>query len=192
MMRQNWRLNRQQGAVTLLTAIVLLIAIMSVAIMSGKITSVQTQNTANDQRAAQALAAANAGMDWALAYYDQGGPAQNDSDPYTDNNGDGNPIELDYTASSPNSLTLTNSTSQVYFQINDGACSNSNTSALSALVVATGRSDDGIGLRTIRQCVAGLDVFGGNGPRQPLVTKGGVGLTGNYEIINRFNTTLSL
>ena len=185
----------ERGAATLLTALVLLIGVTATLFYTGKTVLMQIQNTANEQRAAQALAAANAAMDYALAYFDQGGPAQNDDDPYTDDDGDGNAIELDYTQAAPfpqggdTPISLNGATGSFYFDLNDGKCAPFVGTVKTALIVATGQSDDNLGQRTIRQCVSALDIFGGNAPRQPLVARGGVGLTGNYKIINRFNNT---
>ncbi len=59
----------------------------------------------------------------------------------------------------------------------------------SGLITAVGLSDDGLAQRTMSQCVGTINVLG-NSPKQSLISKGGVGLTGNYTIINRyFNTT---
>jgi len=181
---------KQQGAISLLTALVLLIGISLIAFLTSKTVVVQTQNTANDLRTAQALAAANAAMDYAVAYFDRGGPAQNDADVFTDSNGDGNPIELDYTNASRFVLNLSSGTrGEFFFNNNDGVCSTNPTSARTVLITAVGFSNDSLGQRTITQCVGTIDLFGGNSPKQPLVTAGAVGLTGNYKIINRFNNT---
>lgn len=181
---------KQQGAISLLTALVLLIGISLIAFLTSKTVLVQTQNTANDLRTSQALAAANAAMDYAVAYFDRGGPAQNDPDVFTDSNGDGNPIELDFTNTSRFVLNLASGTrGEFFFDNNDGVCSTNPASAQTALITAVGFSDDNLGQRTITQCVGTIDLFGGNSPRQPLVTAGAVGLTGNYKIINRFNNT---
>lgn len=193
----NRSIRKQYGAISLLTSLVLLIGITLITFLTAKTVLVQTQNTANDFRATQALAAANAAMDYAVAYFDSGGPAQNDADPYTDNDGDGNPIELDFSVASPfisnnnanHAHYLGGVTANFYFDNNDGNCTNDPTSAKTALIVAQGFSDDGVGQRIISQCVGTISLFGGNSPRQPLISKGAVGLTGNYNIINRFNNT---
>lgn len=182
-------ISKQQGAVSLLAALALLIGMTLVTFLTAKAVLIQTQNTANDFRVAQALAAANSAMDYAVAYIDRGGPAQNDPDPYTDNDGDGNPIELDFISGTPYALNLSGTTANFFFNNNDGVCATDPTSAKTALITAQGFSDDGVGQRTITQCVGTIDLFDGNAPKQPLVAKGAVGLTGNYQIINRFNNT---
>ena len=182
---------KQQGAVSLVTSLALLIGITLVTLLTAKAVIVETKNTANEMRSAQALAAANAAMDYALAYFDQGGAAQTDADPYADDptDADSYPVELDYTSASPFSLDLGGSTANFYFDNNDGVCATDPASAKAALITAQGFSDDGVGQRTITQCVGTLDLFGGNAPKQPLISKGAIGLTGNYNIINRFNNT---
>jgi hypothetical protein len=59
----------------------------------------------------------------------------------------------------------------------------------SGLITAVGFSDDGQAQRTISQCVGTINVFGGNSPKQSMVSRSGVGLTGNYKMINRYNNT---
>lgn len=189
----NRSISKQRGVVSLLVSLALLIGVTLVTFLTAKAVLVQTQNTANDFRAAQALAAANSAMDYAVAYFDLGGLAQNDPEPYADNDGDGNPIEVDFTDDNPQkppfALNLGNTTATFFFDNNDGVCATDPTSAKTALITAQGFSDDGVGQRTITQCVGTVDLFGGNAPKQPLVAKGAVGLTGNYQIINRFNNT---
>jgi hypothetical protein len=63
----------QSGAVTLLTALVLLIGITLVTLMSSKTVLVQIQIAADNYRMTQAVAAANAALDFGIGYFD-GGP----------------------------------------------------------------------------------------------------------------------
>jgi len=60
--------HKQQGAVTLLTAVVLLISITLVGFLTAKTVLVETQMTADNYRTSQAAAAASAAMDQAVAY----------------------------------------------------------------------------------------------------------------------------
>lgn len=154
----------QHGAATLLIAVVLLISITIVTLYTARVVLVDTKVEANNYRARQALADASANMDTALAYFNEGG---------LDHNHDG---------------VVDTVSSNISFNNNDGVCTTAG-DMKSALVTATGTSDDGIASRTIYQCVGTIDVFGGNGPKQPLISKGSIGLTGNYTIINRFTNT---
>lgn len=65
--------NKQQGAVTLLTALVLLISITLISLLTAKTVLVETQITADNYRTTQATAAASAAMDQAVAYFSAGG-----------------------------------------------------------------------------------------------------------------------
>jgi hypothetical protein len=189
-------ISKQRGAISLLTSLALLIGITLVTLLTAKAVLIQTQNTANDFRMAQALAAANAAMDYAVAYLNQGGPAQK-QDVFFDDDGP-LPIELDHTENGvgdygPFTMALDGgATANFFFRFADATgpvCGADPMSAKTVQVVARGFSDDGQGQRTITQCVGTIDLFGRNGPKQPLVAKGAVGLTGNYQIINRFNNT---
>lgn len=179
----------QQGAITLLTALILLICITLVTLVASKTVLVETQISADNYRMAQAVAAANAAMDFGVGYFDNGGfdqkinatgAAGNDSvvDTFAD---------MSYTSGSQTttaSLTFNNAAGTRC------VAAGSTPNMKSGLITAVGRSDDDLAVRTISQCVGTIDVFGGNGPKQSLISRGAVGLTGNYQIINRFyNTT---
>lgn len=72
--------HQQQGAASLLTAVMLIIATTLVVITSGKTVLQETKITANSYRTAQANTAANAAMDYAVAYFQVGGLDQLDAD----------------------------------------------------------------------------------------------------------------
>lgn len=57
------------------------------------------------------------------------------------------------------------------------------------MAIAHGWSDDCTAKRTIRVCLSELDFFKFGGPKQPFVSKAGVGIGGNGTIINRFNNS---
>ncbi|MDD5578390.1 MAG: hypothetical protein PHY16_03795 [Methylobacter sp.] len=187
-------LNSQRGAATLLTAVILLISITLVTLFTSKTVLVETQMAADNYRTSQAVAAANAAMDYGVAYFNAGG---------LDHNAD---LVVDYTTASRCNLKLSSATqtnaqtlcnpataasgvqatsAQMFYNNNIASCTTEN-NMKSALITAIGFSDDGLGQRTITQCVGTIDVFGGNTPKQPLVSRGAVGLTGNYNIINRY------
>jgi len=64
---------KQKGAATLLTAVMLILATTLVAITTGKTVLQETKITANSYRTAQANTAANAAMDYAVAYFQVSG-----------------------------------------------------------------------------------------------------------------------
>jgi len=173
----------------LITALMLLIGITSVTLITGKSVITQTEINANDLRSAEALSNANSALDYGRAYFDDGGPAQNDADLWADGDSDGHPVELDFTEASP--WQNADRTQQFFFSLNDGNCAPGEADANTVLVVAEGWSDDNIGYRRIESCVSAIPIFGPETPKQPMVSRGSVALTGNYTLINRyFNTTI--
>jgi Tfp pilus assembly protein PilX len=187
-------LYHQHGAATLLTALVLLIGITLVTLTTSKTVLVETQIGADNYRTSQAVAAANATMDYGVAYFSGNSaliatvalPATTGLDHNAN-------LALDYTSAAPCYLNLSSGlctgvateSAQMYYNNNIASCTTA-ANMKSALITATGFSDDRLGQRTITQCVGTIDIFGGNGPKQPLVARGDVGLTGNYNIINRY------
>jgi len=169
------RPTKQKGMVTLFTSVILLVAITLVALLTAKTVIQETKMTANNYRAAQAFAEAAGAMDYAIAYFNSGG-LDHDSDGIVDD-----VDNADVTFSPPGASTIA-------FDNNDGSCTSAD-NMKSALITVTGTSDDGIASRTIRQCVGTINIFSEEGPQQPMVSRGGVGLTGNFTIVNRVNNT---
>jgi len=153
---------KQKGMVTLFTSVILLVAITLVALLTAKTVIQETKMTANNYRAAQAMAEAGGAMDYAIAYFNDGG------------------FDQDGVAGIDDILPA--------ITLSAGICTPV-LSAKAALITATGTSDDGIASRTISQCVGTIDIFGKNEPKQPMISRGGVGLTGNFTIVNRVNNT---
>lgn len=196
-------LNRQQGAVSLLTAMVLLTGVSLVVLTTSKTVLVETQIGADNYRTSQAVAAANYGLDYGVDYTDENGFDQVSiaaTSPYAVTNGPDNLVDF---TTPPRSLTVPNLTSAFGGQTTSVAMTFDNTAGTRCVpagatpdmtngtITATGRSDDGVAVRTITQCVGPLNILRGSGPKQPLVTQGTVALTGNARIINRYtNTTI--
>jgi Tfp pilus assembly protein PilX len=187
--------HKQQGAVTLFTALVLLISITLVGFVTAKTVLVETQITADNYRTSQAAAAASAAMDQAVAYFNAGGLDQHNNATPTTLTADG---LVDYPSTAPFALTLTaaGQTTTAQFFFNNTATGNRCDSAANGnnmtqgLVTATGWSDDNTAVRTITQCVATLDIFdSGKGPRQAFISRAGVGVFGNAKIINRYSNS---
>lgn len=190
----------QNGAATLLITVVMLILITIIVLFTSRVILNETKVEANNYRASQALMAANAGLDHGLYFFNQGG-----LDQHTD------PDEVDFlpngTVDYPdadNSYEVTISTDAdaasvqetdaiVYFDNDDsdnpvGSARCSSKAVMdSGLVISTGYSDDGLAERTISQCLGVIPVFKGNGPEQPVVSRGLVGSMGNGRVINRFS-----
>ncbi|WAK02564.1 hypothetical protein [Methylobacter sp. YRD-M1] len=204
------RFKNQQGAASLLTALVLLISITLVILLTSKEVLVETKVTADNYRTSQATAAASAAMNQAEAYFMAGGLDQR-----VNATGAAGADELvDYTSASPFSLNLTvgaqTTSAQFYFDNSDdnacdcqadasktidsdgdGDCFGTlGTNMTRALVTAKGWSDDNTAVRTITQCLGTFDIFdGGNGPKQPFISRASVGVFGNATIINRYTNS---
>ncbi len=204
---------KQQGAATLLTAVILLISITLVSLLTAKTVLVETQITADNYRTEQATAAASAAMDQAVAYFNAGG-----LDQINNTNGTVSPDgKIDYEGPStalpaatctaraaltfplsnpapPFPLTLTSGAqttyAQYHFSNTAAGCVGAGASGIDmtqGMITAKGWSDDCTAVRTITQCVGTYNIFdGGQGPRQPFVSKAGVGVFGNSKIINRY------
>lgn len=73
----------------------------------------------------------------------------------------------------------------------DGDCMGTlGTNMNRGMAVAHGWSDDCTAMRTQLQCLSDLKIFDNNaGPKQPFVTKVGIGVFGNSKIINRYNNS---
>ncbi|MDD5412106.1 MAG: hypothetical protein PHF31_11955 [Methylobacter sp.] len=111
---------KQRGAATLLTAVVLLIGITLVTLFTAKTVLVETQMAADNYRMTQAVAAANAAMDYGVAYFNAGG---------LDHNTD---LAVDYTIASPCNLKLTSGTQANAQTLCNPATAASGTQATSA------------------------------------------------------------
>lgn len=189
--------DKQQGAATLLTALLLLISITLVALFTSKTVLIETQIAADNYRIGQAAAAANAAMNQAVAYFKAGGLDQ-DANELVDFTGPGaEPTEASCTmpATTAFPLTLTSGAQTTYAQFHfdntDVSCMGASTSNMNrGKVTAKGWSDDCTAVRTITQCVTTYNIFNsGESPQQPFVSKAGVGVFGNAKIINRYTNS---
>lgn len=175
-------LNRQRGAASLLTALVILIGITLITLATSKAVLVETQITADNYRSTQAVAAANYALDYGFNYFDNGGFDQND---------DG---DIDVLAVPDLSSTDGNQTTTATLAFNNAAGTRCippgyTPNMSNGMVTAQGFSDDDIATRTITQCVGPMNILANDGPKQPLVSQASVGLTGNARIINRYTDT---
>jgi len=183
-------LNRQGGAATLLTALVLLIGITLVTMTTSKTVLVETQMAADNYRTAQAVAAANYAMDYGVNYFNNGGFDQvNNGTGAAGSDGVVDAITVPNLASADGLQTTT--ATLTFNNATTTRCAPTSVTMKNGLITATGFSDDGLASRTITQCVVPLGILRNDGPKQPLVAQGNVALTGNAKIINRYtNTTI--
>jgi hypothetical protein len=177
------KLNREKGLSTLVIVLLLLFVATLVTMYTANSTVREQQVSANQYRADQALSAANAGLDYALAYYakNSGPDAFENADP-TNLEGDGiiDPITVP---------TLSGDGQQVFADVSFVDASGG-TSAFDGphTLTSVGFSDDRSATRTI---TIQVDVFGllpgGGLPGFPLIAKGIAASGGNFSIINRFS-----
>jgi len=181
----------QRGAATLLTSILILIAITLVTFLTAKTVLMETKMSANSIRTAQAIATADAGMNYAVAYFDDGG-LDHDGDTVLDH------VDIDVDADAdgtqdfipPSATTITyynSSTSTVTPFIPCVSSTAVTNNQKSALIQVTGTSDNGLASRTIYQCVGTRNLLKGSGPKQTLVSGSLVDVTGSAQIINRYS-----
>ncbi len=194
--------HHQRGVASLLIATILLIGITLVVLSTTKTVLMETKIAADNYRITQATAAAQAGMDRAIAYFMEGGFDYN-GDGYADymengldHNGDGAVDILDpapFTFTLPGTPVAGTQTTFAQFYFDNTAGNRCDTGAdgsdmTQGTIIAQGRSDDNLAVRTISQCVGAIDIFnGGDSPKQPFVSKAGVGVFGNATIINRYS-----
>jgi Tfp pilus assembly protein PilX len=175
-------LNRQRGAASLLTALVILIGITLITLATSKAVLVETQITADNYRSTQAVAAANYALDYGFNYFDNGGFDQ-DGTPGIDT------VNVPDLTSADDSQTTT--ATLAFDNAADTRCTppGYTTNMSNGMITAQGFSDDEIATRTITQCVGPMNILANDGPEQPLVSQASVGLTGNARIINRYTDT---
>jgi len=184
-------LNKQRGAATLFTALIILVGITLVTLATSKTTLVQTQIAADNYRTAQAVAAANYAMDYGVNYFDNGG-----FDQVTAAGAAGSDDIVDVVTVPSLESADGRQTTTATLTFNNAAgtrcvAAGATPTMKSGLISATGLSDDGLASRTISQCVVSLPVLRNGGPQQPLIAQANVALTGNARIINRYtNTTI--
>lgn len=211
-------LRKQRGAATLVTAVVMLVALTLVALVVGKAVINETKMVANNYRTTQAVAAANYAMDIGVNYFDNGGFDRLDISSGTAVLGNDGVIDLKGDLDddgvfddSFDGLSLTSNdgsqstSAEITFYNDPGIATSVVTKEIGyarrcipvgrppgfeyATLVAEGFSDDGVATRTITQCVGPSDILRDGGPKHPLVSQGQVALTGNARIVNRFTDT---
>jgi len=200
-------LKHQRGIATLFTAVILLIATTLVTFLTARTVLMETKMSANNYRASQAIAAADAGMDYALAYFNGTGLTVAGSDHDGDGSLDHFPLAINGTGDAsvdadgdgvqdftrPNRATIVFYSESSVAAVNPAPlpCVNPSIDGTgnqkSALIQVTGTSDDGTANRTIYQCVGTRNLLQGDGPKQTLVSGSVVDLTGSAQIINRYS-----
>jgi Tfp pilus assembly protein PilX len=187
----------QRGSATIFITIVLVLAIWLIALYTNRSAVMEQRLSANEIRTKQAFAAANAGLDYSLAYMrDKGG---------LDHNGDGVVDSLAPSSSTPYyTMSSTGTTRDTYYQVaycdtsaTIPACPTQHSTALTCTAptttvgtvrgVACGWSDDDSSVQRISQLFAPTPSLAG-GISTPLISKGVANfLTGGASVFNYFN-----
>jgi len=180
----------QRGVATIFITIVLLLAIGLIALYTNRSAVMEQRLSANEIRAKQAFAAANAGLDYALAYMrDKGG---------LDHNANG-------TVDTFTTQTLSSTTGTSHYHVaycdttaTIPVCPTQSTGALTCTAPSTpssvnvravscGWSDDDSSVQRVSQILAPTPSLGG-GVSTPLISKGVANfLTGGASVFNYFN-----
>jgi len=175
------KLHGEKGMVTMVIILLLLFVATMVTLYTANSTVREQQVSANQYRSDQALSAANAGLDYALAYYAKySGPDGRDL-ANNDLTGDGIMDDLNL------NLPALGGGVTVQITIVDASggsdpCNGPHT------ITATGFSDDLSATRTISIEVDSFGLIPGGGlPGFPLIAKGIAASGGNFSIINRFS-----
>jgi len=200
--------SRQHGSATLVVSLILLIASTMMVLYTARSSFVEQRVSANEIRAKQAFAAAQAGHDHALAYMNDGGvrhganpvpPAVPNADiiipvNMTDGGNESgaiyrvafcDPAETVVGACPVAIPTPANFSTQVCVNAG-GAASLLPFYSREARVISCGWSDDGAARHLVTSIVKGSPVLG-TPLTNPLTTKGSVGLNGNVSVSNFYN-----
>ena len=171
----------QRGFATLLTSLIILVGITLITLFTARTTLMEQRMSANHYRSSQAFYAAQAALEIGIGYINQYGT---DDLLGIDFPPSGDPLLQEYPFKTGTTLTLKRPT------IPPNPPDPTNPTNCYQLI-ATGKSDDQIGSRTISQCVTTLDISRGDGPEQPVISRLGVSLSGSAAVINRYgNTTI--
>ncbi|WP_303907624.1 pilus assembly PilX family protein [Thiohalomonas denitrificans] len=171
------RPGRQSGAATLLISLILLMAITMVTVFTAKSILLEGRIANNEFRAMEAFEAADAGIDFAFGYLDEG------LDP--ENNGlfvdaDGNPIvavdpDVPTVTLTPMTLASGSAFTLTFEDLGDNR----------VRITSTGTSADGLASRTSTQESAVVPAVP-NVPISPLTTRTLTQISGNITVTNNY------
>ncbi|MGC9456315.1 MAG: PilX N-terminal domain-containing pilus assembly protein [Halothiobacillaceae bacterium] len=180
----------ERGQVTLLVALILLVAITIVVLFTARSAIMEQRVSANELRAKQAMAAAEAGLDRAHSYMLAGGLDQDDDDQ----------LDVLPTQTLDNGATyrvlFCDSETPDFNPGNDGRCARSATATMTcndashrarnAMVIACGWSDDSAARHMVTQLLRASPSMA-RPPSNPLTARGNVNVSGNMTVVNYYN-----
>ncbi|MCU7835447.1 MAG: hypothetical protein KZQ83_09340 [gamma proteobacterium symbiont of Taylorina sp.] len=177
---------RQKGMATLLVSVIILLLITMVVIYSANTAIMEQKVSANAYRANQAHSYADGGIDYSARYLRvEGYPDIDGSGCLIDSAGSFIDFDENASGSCVNFDTGLASNYQTDMTDNNPTIATQLLSSGLVSITATDQSIDGTANRTITQVVSGAPL-GGSGSNQPMITRGGVGLTGNMRVMNRY------
>lgn len=189
--------SQQRGAATILMAIIMLFSITVVSIFTARTMITEQKISGNEFRSKQAFEAAEAGLQFGVAYFNSGGADHSSppdgTDAFEDTNIDGTaftePGQPSYHVAFCDPDTATHI---------PPLCRNELTTSIStceappldsiALVYACGWSDDRTAIRTISQIVRFKHALP-NPPKSPFTSRGDINITGTFTVINNLTDT---
>ncbi|WP_415902248.1 PilX N-terminal domain-containing pilus assembly protein [Neptuniibacter sp. QD29_5] len=158
---------QQQGAATLVLALVMVVIVLGVSFFTSETVITEKKIVANEYRAKQAFHAAQAGVDYAIAYTRAGLDQDNDT-------------VLDLSVSG---ATIGLGGGVEFTALLSDASSDADMSLIQ--IDSVGRSDDGLITRSISVLVGRVPLVP-NPPDLPIVARGYVDATGNLNVFNGF------
>ena len=186
--------NNQTGAVTLVTAVLLMIAGTVLAFLAARAVLNETKLSANDSRNYQAFQAAQGALDAALDEFNENGGLINSS--FIRSTDEATiATAIDGYCAAPSDIATVNEVSSgeliaLYYYSNTAATGDrcgANGQLNGGTITGIGWSDDCTAMRTASACLGVLPIFdSGKGPEQPVVAAGGVGFLGSGTVINRY------
>lgn len=189
---------RQNGAATLFTSVILMLAGTILAFISARTVLNETKLTANDARNYQAFQAAQGAIDAALNEFNSLGKINtsfiaqlDDTDLANYGNACTNADSTDANEIEIQNADGTKINQALYYYSNETAngdrCA-ANGGTTGGTLTAVGWSDDCSARRNISVCLGVLPVFDdGGGPQQPVISAAGVGFLGNASVVNRYS-----
>jgi hypothetical protein len=205
-MKSKFLLKHQSGVASLFTAIVLLTCITLVALFTSKNVLMETKMTGDNNRAADAQAAATASMSAAVSYFMNGGLDNIKINPDTGEPEEGSDCEADTVDMDLTGTGIVKKgggqfrffTTKNWVNPNTGVsepnicgCNPPNGKPC-ALVWARGWSDDETAVRTMTQCLTLKPIFepsDGKGPVTPFFSASNISINGSGVIINRYTNS---
>jgi len=191
------RIRKQRGFTTLVVSLLILAVVTLITIYAANTTITEQRISATQYRSDQALVAADAGLEWGMAYFGSGGRGTLDctATPYEPcvapggTAGGGTLFAAGYNGPEVRVFFCTVGT-VFAIQTVDDTCPRPALDANQLGIASIGFSDDGSAVRIIRQEIQNR-VFFGDGPGSAVTTPSMVDLTGTIWVINRFfNTTM--